>query len=175
MSSFKIEQNNSAYSLKVGQLVSILQYARACTIAVVENCTKRQLDFLMDEKSNSVGTLLKHIAALEYQFQQVTFANRKLNSGELKTWKGCFADELSLNYSKNKPASYYIFLLREQRKRTLQYFKPKTNKWLLADNELYPQANNLFFWYHLIEDELCHTGQIKLMLKRAPDAAGQNA
>jgi hypothetical protein len=57
MSSFKIEQNNSAYSLKVGQLVSILQYARACTIAVVENCTKRQLDFLMDEKSNSVGTL----------------------------------------------------------------------------------------------------------------------
>ena len=112
--------------------------------------------------------MLKHIASLEYQFQLVTFANRKLNAAELKIWKGCFANELSLNYSKNHTSAYYISTLKKQRKNTLQGLKLKTNKWLLADNELYPQANNLFFWYHLIEDELCHTGQIKYILKRVP-------
>ena len=97
MTNFKIEQKNSAYTSKVGQLVSFLQYARSCTIAVVENCSNYQLDYLLDERSNTIGTLLKHIAAMEFQLQCIIFEERKLNTEELQIWKGCFAGELSTN------------------------------------------------------------------------------
>jgi Protein of unknown function (DUF664) len=167
MSRFKIAQKHlNNYPYKIAQLISILEYTRSCTIAVVEDFTKKQLDFVMDEKSNTAGNLLKHIAALEFQFQQVSFANRKLNVSEIKKWNGCFESDLLMHVSKNKSVSYYLALLNTQRKKTLELFKSKTNKWLLADNKLYPQANNLCFWYHLIEEEHCHMGQIKLLIKR---------
>jgi hypothetical protein len=159
----------NGYTSAISQVISFLEYARACTITAVQNCTPAQLDFLLDEKSNSTGTLLRHIAALEFQFRILTFYNRTLDNKELITWYGGYASELSLNYIKNKPISYYTLLLQEQRKITLDCFKMKTDDWLFADNLLHPKASNLFFWYHLAEDELCHVGQIKLIQKRVPD------
>jgi len=169
MDLFKPKRIINGYTPAISQLVCFLQYARRCTLKAVEGCTTAQLDFLPGKKSNATGTLLRHIAALEFQFRLVTFENRKLTDRELLDWHGGYAAELSLNYFKNKPLSFYTRLLNGQRKLTLEYFKSQTDEWLMADNDLYPEASNLFFWYHLAEDELCHTGQIKIIQKRAGD------
>ncbi|MGG9963920.1 hypothetical protein [Ferruginibacter sp. SUN106] len=153
------------YTHSISQVICFLQFARSCTLKVVENYTTEELDFLPEGISNSTATLLRHIAALEFQFQQVTFYNQKLNQQQMIEWYGGYATELSLNYVKNQPLSYYITLLVTQRNTTLELFKLKTDEWLLADNLIVPKANNLFFWYHLAEDELSHMGQIKLISK----------
>jgi DinB superfamily len=157
----------NGYTNIISQLICFLQFTRNCTLKAVENCTTAQLDFLPQGINNSPATLLRHIAALEFQFQQVTFYNKLLNNEQMLKWYGGYATELSLNYVREQPLSYYIALLEEQRNVTLELLKFKNDEWLLTDNPAVPKANNLFFWYHLAEDELCHTGQIKLILKRA--------
>lgn len=160
------------FSIAAGHLLCFLDYARNNTINVVHNCTIAQLDFVAEEEGNSTGTLLRHIAALEYQFQRVTFFNSHLSESDITEWYGAYAPLLSMNNVNNQPLKYYIDLLEKQRKTTISLFADKTDEWLLADNQLLPKANNLFFWYHLAEDELSHTGQIKLILKKQAKVAG---
>jgi hypothetical protein len=154
------------FTASVGHLLCFLEYARNNTLTVVQNCTAAQLDFIAEDDGNSPGTLLRHIAALEFQFQQVTFFNKHLTKAEMDKWYGAFAPLLSVNHVKKQHLDYYIELLSQQRAATISILKNKTDEWLLADNQLLPKANNLFFWYHLAEDELSHTGQIKLILKK---------
>lgn len=165
MSTLKPYPLINGYAQSIGQVICFLEFARSCTLKVVENHTTEDLDFLPEGISNSTGTLLRHIAALEFQFQQVTFYNQTLNHQQMIEWYGGFATELSLNYVKRQPLTYYTTLLAKQRNETLELFKAKTDEWLLADNPVVPKANNLFFWYHLAEDELSHMGQIKLISK----------
>ena len=55
----------SGYTPTIGHLVGMLSYARQTTLAAVEGLTREQLDHLHDERSNSIGALLAHVAMVE--------------------------------------------------------------------------------------------------------------
>src|SRR4051812_7515347 len=74
------------YSPAVGRLVGILLYARATTIEAVDGLTLAELDHLHDERSNSIGALLAHVAVVERAYQVLTFEDRALSAEESSRW-----------------------------------------------------------------------------------------
>jgi len=64
----------------------MLSYARQTTLGAVEGLTSAQLDHLHDERSNSIGALLAHVAAVERGFQLVTFEEREPTAAEHDAW-----------------------------------------------------------------------------------------
>ncbi|WP_313891833.1 hypothetical protein [Psychrobacillus sp.] len=44
------------------------------------------LDYLSNDSSNSIGSLLLHIASIEFVHQIISFENRDLNDRELLKW-----------------------------------------------------------------------------------------
>jgi uncharacterized damage-inducible protein DinB len=66
----------SGYSPIIGQLVCMLDYARATTLAAVAGLDIAALDAQRDAKSNSIGALLAHIAVVERGYQVLTFDER---------------------------------------------------------------------------------------------------
>ncbi len=67
----------AGYSPQVGTLVSMLNWMREVILMPVKGLTIEQLDYLHDDKSNSIGAMLLHLAATERFYQLHTLDNRK--------------------------------------------------------------------------------------------------
>ena len=71
---------------QISRLVSMMNYARSTTLQAVAGLGIDELDYLHDPQSNSIGTLLSHIAAAEVGYQAATFDARDLNAEERRQW-----------------------------------------------------------------------------------------
>nr|WP_235860390.1 DUF664 domain-containing protein [Rossellomorea aquimaris] len=147
----------------------MMNYARHTLLESVGNLSVEELDFHIDEKSNSIGMLLYHIGSLEAAFQIMTFEDRDLTDDE---WEDLslgivLGDEAKENI-KGDSLDFYIDRLSEIRAVTLSKFSKLKDSWLDNVNFYgwdYP-ANNYFKWFHVFEDELNHRGQIRMIAKR---------
>jgi uncharacterized damage-inducible protein DinB len=147
----------------------MMNYARHTLLESVGNLSVEELDFHIDEKSNSIGMLLYHIGSLEAAFQIMTFEDRDLTDDE---WEDLslgivLGDEAKENI-KGHSLDFYIDRLSEIRAVTLSKFSKLKDSWLDNVNFYgwdYP-ANNYFKWFHVFEDELNHRGQIRMIAKR---------
>lgn len=72
---------------KIGELVSLLEHTRAVTLGEVKNLSVEQLDLIMQSSGNSIGALLKHIAAIEKVHQLISFQDRDFTKEELEIWE----------------------------------------------------------------------------------------
>src|SRR6266568_2647854 len=61
------------YSPQVGTLVSMMAWLRPQVIGSVKSMTTEQLDFLLDDKANTIGALLYHLAATDAFYHEHTF------------------------------------------------------------------------------------------------------
>ena len=163
------------YSPQVGTLVSMLNYNRMTIIQIVKGLTIPQLDFLLDGQSNSIGALLMHLAATEKYYQVNTFEGRQqFNADEKKIWNA--ASELGdagRKQIKGKELSYYLDLLETGRKKTLEAFKQRDDKWLATIDPLWSKESKLntyWKWFHVCEHEANHRGQISFLKSRLPGA-----
>lgn len=75
------------YTKKIGELVSMLEHTRAVTLGEVRNLSVEQLDLIMQSSGNSIGALLKHIAAIEKVHQLISFQDRDFTKEELEIWE----------------------------------------------------------------------------------------
>jgi uncharacterized damage-inducible protein DinB len=158
----------TGYTYDIGRLVSMMNYARYTTLSTVHGLTTDELDYLHDNKSNSIGALLLHMAAVELGFQIEFFDKRKPNEQELKDWQAPYElSERGRNEIKGKPLEYYLEKLAKVRERTLNEFKSHDDKWLYKEVEWsgHP-SNNYFIWFHVYEDEINHRGQIRWLRNR---------
>ena len=163
------------YTPYIGTLVSMLNYNRQTIINSVKNLTIAELDYLHDKKANTIGALVMHLGATEKFYQANTFEGRQdLTDEEKKIWGS--AGELGDVGRKNikgKPASYYIDLITEVRKKTLETLKTKDDAWLLAVDPEWSKEEplNCFWkWFHVCEHESNHRGQIAFLKGRLPGA-----
>ncbi len=64
------------------------------------------------------------------------------------------------------PLSFYIATLRRVRQKTLTVLADKPDEWLYEECHWdgHP-SNHYFIWFHVMEDEINHRGQIRLMRK----------
>src|SRR3954454_19132962 len=66
------------YSPQIGTLVSMMTWMRMVALRSVKGMTQKDLDHLADEKANSIGALLMHLAATDAFYHAVTFGNMSM-------------------------------------------------------------------------------------------------
>jgi uncharacterized damage-inducible protein DinB len=159
------------FTPQIGRLVSMMNYVRSVTIDSVRNLTPQQLDFLLDEKANSIGALLLHIASTDLFFRILSFEKRELTEEEDKEWApASYLGEPGREHIKGNSVEYYLEVLMNERKKVLDLLKTVNDDWLYEEMPLWDNkpANNYFMWFHVFEDEINHRGQINLIRKRIP-------
>jgi len=157
------------YTPTIGRLVGMLTYARHTTLAAVNGLTPAQLDHLHDDRSNSIGALLAHIAAVERGYQIVTFEEREPSPSETAAWSPALklGDEGRQKIRGNDLALYTEELIRT-RQATLAALAQHDDAWLEAPLTIAPNLNAHWAWFHVAEDEINHRGQIRWLRARLP-------
>ena len=162
------------YSPYIGSLLSTMNMMRAWVVYQVKDLTVEQLDFQIDEQSNSIGAMLLHLAATERYYQ--------LNSFENMSW-GSWSEEIKKEWDipmglgakgreviKGHNLDYYLEKLETVREHTKEEFATRDDDWLFESEPFFlnQPTNNYAKWFHVCEHESNHNGQIKFIKKRLP-------
>ena len=162
------------FSPHIGTLVSMMNWMRISIRRPVENMTMEQLDYLHDPGSNTIGAMLLHLAATEKYYQLNTFDGMKWgswNESIKKQW------DVPMNLGdegrkqiKGKNIDYYLTVLKEVREKSIAELKKRDDTWLLKADEAWGwgPTNNYCKWFHVVEHESNHNGQIKWIKARIP-------
>lgn len=161
------------YSPAIGSLVSMMFYMRHTIINTVRNLSVEELDYLMDDKANSIGALILHLGATDKFYQINTFEGREeFTPEEDKIWGAAMrlGDE-GRNQIKGKSADYYLKMIADVREETLKKLKEKDDDWLLEVDKAWSQpgneVNTYWKWFHVMEHESNHGGQMRIIRDRA--------
>ena len=156
------------YTPQIGTLVSMLNNLSDRVEYHVKNLDQRELDHLHDEKANSIGALIMHLAAAEKIYQLFTFENRGFNEEEEKFWGPALnLDDAGREAYKGKDVAYYLKIYKEVRAVTLAELKKRDDSWLQKTNPT-RDSNNHYYWFHVMEHQSSHLGQILFLKKRIP-------
>ncbi len=147
---------------------------RAWVLRTVEGLSVEQLDFQLDDQSNSIGAMLLHLAATERFYQLNTF-----DELEWGTWSKEIQKEWGVASGlgkdarkkiKGHPIEYYLSKLEVVRAVTKTEFAKRDDTWLMKQGLFFGDrpTNNYCKWFHVCEHESNHNGQMKLILKRIP-------
>ena len=162
------------FSPQIGTLVSMMNWMRMIILIPVNEMSVEDLDYLLDDKANSIGAMLWHLAATERFYQIHTFEGRKWNDWD---------EEDKLNWSvasglgdearktiKGNSLDFYLQKLNDVRENTLKEFSKRDDDWLMeVDKEsFWGPRNNYCKWFHVCEHESNHNGQIKFLKSRLP-------
>ncbi len=155
------------YSTQIGTTVSMLEDLKRRVTNSVRNLSQEETDFLLDEEANRIGAMILHLAATEKYYQVYTFENRGYNSEEKKQWDTALnLGDQAREVLKNRPISDYLAIWDKVREETLALLKTKDDKWFKAKVKG-SSMNNHWAWYHVMEHQANHMGQIRLIAKRA--------
>ena len=153
------------YSPQIGSTVMMLEDLKKRVTNSVSNLTQEETDFLLDDKANRIGAMIIHLAATEKYYQLYTFENRGFNADE-RMWETALSlGDKGRAEMINQPIKYYLDLWDEVRKETLKLLKTKDDKWF-EDMVGSSSMNNHWAWYHVMEHQANHMGQIRLIIKR---------
>jgi uncharacterized damage-inducible protein DinB len=162
------------YTPQIGTLVSMLTWMRSTILYPVQGMTVEQLDYIHDEKSNSIGSMLLHLAATERFYHVHTFEGKKWGDWREEDKKR-FGVAMGLGDEARKTIKgnnldYYLSALKEVREATLAEFKKRDDKWLMEVDEKWGwgPTNNYCKWFHVCEHESNHNGQVKWIKGRLP-------
>jgi uncharacterized damage-inducible protein DinB len=157
------------YTPTIGRLVAMITYARDTTLRAVEGLTRDQLDHLHDQRSNSIGALLAHIAAVERGFQLVTFEEREPTAAENDAWSAALKlGDKGRRDIRGHDLPHYVDKLQRIRESTLAALATRDDAWLEAPLRIAPALNAHWAWFHVAEDEINHRGQIRWLRARLP-------
>lgn len=153
-----------AFSPHISRLVFMLDYARRNTLASVQGLSAEQLDTQVMKQGNTIGMLLTHIAQVEETYQSVTFRGVRPTG---RVARNVLSDAGRKKIKKNE-LSHYLEYLKAVRAETLMELQKRDDDWLHQEHTPWPNKvpmNNSFCWFHVLEDELNHGGQIKILRK----------
>ena len=153
------------FTPRVGVLVSCLQNTRHYLRNAMRDLSLEQLDARPQRARNTIGQLLAHVAAAETMFQRLLFKGRRFNNAERERWGACFEFGDSV-WSHGRSLEAYLHDLDAARAHTLEGLKTRDDAWLDTPRPFagHP-ANHHYFWFHFLQDEARHTGQIILLRK----------
>lgn len=154
------------YTPHVGTLVTMLNNLTLRIESAVKNMSQKQIDWQEDENSNSIGALIIHLAATEAYYQVATFEDREFNKEETLKWAAASGlGKKGRNVFKGKNIDYYLNVCKEVRKKTLEKLKGLDDAWL-TEKHNDGQMNNHFAWFHVMEHQANHLGQIYMIRKK---------
>ncbi len=160
------------YTPQIGTLVSMMNWMRATILRPVYGMSVKDLDYLHDENSNSIGAMLMHLVATERFYQENTF------QGNIHFEMGAEADKMYDAASnlgdagramfKGKTLEYYLEKLAACRSFSLAELAKYDDDWLQKIDTSFwgSPTNNYCKWFHVVEHESNHNGQIKYLKSR---------
>jgi uncharacterized damage-inducible protein DinB len=163
------------FTPEIGTLTSMLAFTREQVLNNVKGLSQQDLDFLLDDKANTIGALLLHLAATDTYYRMNTFGGMKWDS-----WPDEVKKKWDIPMKLGEPArqaikgnglDYYLDALHQVRETSLAEFRKRDDKWLatlVTEGDL--SANNYAKWFHVAEHESNHDGQIKFLKSRVPGA-----
>ena len=158
----------NGFSPQIGTLVTMLNNLSKRVESRVQLLDQEQTDFLLDEKANSVGALVMHLAAAEAYYQVFTFEGRGFNEEEEEKWSVALElGEEARQKFKGHPIEYYLNVYKEVRQKTVEELKKRNDAWLEEIQPAYG-VNNHWCWFHVMEHQSSHLGQILMLKKRFP-------
>lgn len=158
------------FSPMIGHLVAMLQDARGTLLQAVDGLTQPELDVLLDDHANSIGALLDHVASVEESFQEYTFGDAfEPRTSDRRMIASRLGDEARAAI-RGFDLPHYLDRLAAVRAFTLAELAKRDDAWLHEEVRLRNDrvVNHFWCWYHTMEDELNHRGQIRLIRKRLP-------
>jgi hypothetical protein len=168
------------YSPEIGTLVSMMINMRSQVVHNVHGMSQSDLDHLLDNKANSIGALLLHLAATDTYYRLHTFEEKPWGS-----WDESVKNQWDVAMNLGEPArkairghdlAYYLDILEETRAKTFSEFRKRDDKWLLSRDKVSPSWGNYYSeWFHVCEHESNHDGQIKFLKSRLPSAKSDQA
>ena len=159
-------KSERGYSNDIGNMVAMMDDLKKRITNSVVDLSQKETDFLLDDRANRVGALIMHLAATEVYYQVYTFEGRGFNKKEEKKWGAAMSlgDEGRKKFV-DIPISYYLDQWDEVREETKRLLKKKDDKWFKSKVGK-GSMNNHWAWYHVMEHQSNHMGQIRLILKR---------
>jgi len=168
------------YSAQIGTLVSMMAWLRPQVINSIKSLSVEQLDFLLDDKANTIGALAFHLAATDAFYHEHTFKGIEWGKWDPSVNEK-FGAAMELGDEgrkkiKGNNAQFYIDILQQTREHTLAEFKKRDDKWLMTVDEkwYWGPTNNYCKWFHVTEHESHHLGQMNLLKSRLPGAKSTN-
>jgi uncharacterized protein DUF664 len=168
------------YSAEIGTLVSMMINMRSQVVHNVHGLSQADLDYLLDDKANTIGALLLHLAATDTYYRLHTFEEKPWGSWDesiKKQWDVAMnLGEPARKAIKGHDLHYYLDILEETRAKTFAEFRKRDDKWLLSRDRVSPDWGNYYAeWFHVCEHESNHDGQIKFLKSRLPSAKSGKA
>jgi len=166
------------YSPLMGTLVSMMNWMRPSVISAVGGLSQEELDYLYDSEANTIGALLMHLGGTEVAYQRSTLDRRDYSRRERREWQ--VASSLGAEAReqiKGHPLEYYLSRLEEVRAKTLEEFRLRDDDWLAEVDPSFAwgPTNNFAKWFHVVEHEANHRGQMTWLRKRLPGHEFANA
>lgn len=164
----KIKQPKG-YDTQIGAMVSMLEDLKTRISQRVLLLNREETDFLLDEEANRIGAIIMHLAAVEAYYQVYTFEDRSFNEEEMSKWGlGLELGDEAREQLVGKPIGYYLGIWKDVRKETLRLLKTKDDQWFKSKTK---QGNmdNHWAWFHVMEHQANHMGQIVMIKKRIPE------
>ncbi|GGG40073.1 integrase [Dokdonia pacifica] len=163
--------SKKGFDFQIGILVSEMEYVRNETYRLLktQKLATSELDFNFDAYSNSIGTLLLHIACHEFKFQLNNFYKRNITEDEFKLYRHAMPSTMNKRGIYGNDLDFYLKELESVRENTLSYLKNLKDEWLFEEIILSNGKNIGNYYYHIrhiIDDEINHQGQMKITLKR---------
>jgi uncharacterized damage-inducible protein DinB len=164
------------YSPQIGTLVSMLNWMRMVILNPVKGMSVQDLDYVIDDKANSIGAMLWHLAATERFYQIHTFEGKKWgdwSKEDDEMWSTAMGlGDNARKEIKGNDLEFYLEKLESVRAHTLEELAKRDDDWLMAVDEEWPwgPTNNYCKWFHVCEHESNHNGQFKFIKSRLPQA-----
>ncbi|MFK7813789.1 MAG: DinB family protein [Maribacter sp.] len=155
------------YSPNIGLIVAMLEDLKVRITDQVKDLNQAETDFEFDENANSIGALVMHLISTEAYFEIETLEGRQWSEEEKERlgFAGGLNEESKLKL-KDKPIQHYLDLWNEVRQKTLAGLKTKDDDWFAS--EVDDGMNYHWAWYHVMEHQANHMGQIALVKNRLP-------
>ena len=149
---------------RINTLYAMMNDTRKMLQRVVKDLTVAEIDYTPDDRTvETIGTLLYHIAGVEWGWIFMDIGGRELDE---EKWKFGFPlrKQVNIEQISGKPITYYLNLLEEVRKPVFEYLTQISDDILEqkidVDGELHTVE---WIFYHIFEHELTHIGQIRLL------------
>ena len=162
----------AGYPPRIGRYLTQMEDVRRQVKKYVDGLTAEQLAWHPNDKTESIGTVLLHIAAVECSWIGEDIMRRPMD----EEWKIAFPIRFDIPQISGQPLEYYLKTLdvvREQTKVDLKSIEDEDLDRLFTpldggDPSDTAQFSLEWILYHVIDHEAHHKGQIAVMKRLLP-------
>lgn len=150
----------------IAKFFGMFQDNRRRLMHMLEDVTDEMIDYTpKDGTFETIGTLLHHIAAIEWDW---IFGDIDGQQMDWDTWKYAFANRYEeVDQQKNKGKQYYLDILQKVRTDVQNRFRRFTDEDLKREIESGTESGRIYsiewIFFHLINHEALHLGQISVL------------